>query len=35
MEHGVTIQDNNATTSPIMALALVISAIDLVLSNST
>jgi hypothetical protein len=28
-------QDNSATTSAIMALALVISSIDLVLSNST
>jgi hypothetical protein len=31
MEHGVTTQDNSATTSAIMALALVISSIDLVL----
>jgi hypothetical protein len=29
----VTTQDNSATTSAIMALALVISSIDLVLSN--
>jgi hypothetical protein len=35
MEHGVTTQDNSATTSVIMALALVISFIDLVLSNPT
>jgi hypothetical protein len=28
-------QDNSATTSAIMALALVISSIDLVLSNPT
>jgi hypothetical protein len=35
MEHGVTTQDNSATTSAIMALALVISSIDLVLSNPT
>ena len=31
----MTIQDNSATTSAIMALALVISSIDLVLSNPT
>jgi hypothetical protein len=35
MEHGVATQDNSATTSAIMALALVISSIDLVLSNPT
>jgi hypothetical protein len=35
MEHGVTTQDNSATTSAIMAQALVISSIDLVLSNPT
>ena len=35
MEHGVTTQDNSATTSDIMALALVISSIDLVHSNPT
>jgi hypothetical protein len=35
MEHGVTTQDNSATTSAIIALALVISSIDLVLSNPT
>jgi hypothetical protein len=35
MNHGVTIQDNSATTSAIIALALVISSIDLVLSNPT
>jgi hypothetical protein len=35
MEHGVTTQDNSATMSAIMALALVISSIDLVLSNPT
>jgi hypothetical protein len=35
MEHGVTTQDNSATTSDILALALVISSIDLVLSNPT
>jgi hypothetical protein len=34
MEHEVTTQDS-ATTSAIMALALVISSIDLVLSNPT
>jgi hypothetical protein len=33
MEHGVTTQENSATTSAIMALALVNSFIDLVLSN--
>jgi hypothetical protein len=33
MEHGVTIQDNNATTSSIMTLAWVISLMRLVLSN--
>jgi hypothetical protein len=31
----VTTQDNSATTSAIMALALVVSSIDLVLSNPT
>jgi hypothetical protein len=31
----MTTQDNSATTSAIMALALVISSIDLVLSNPT
>jgi hypothetical protein len=35
MEHGVTTQDNSVTTSAIMALALVISSIDLVLSIPT
>jgi hypothetical protein len=35
MEYRVTTQDNSATTSVIMALALVISSIDLVLSNTT
>jgi hypothetical protein len=35
MEHGVTTQDNSVTTSAIMALALVISSIDLVLINHT
>jgi hypothetical protein len=35
MEHGVTTQDNSATTSDVMALALVISSKDLVLSNPT
>jgi hypothetical protein len=35
MKHGVTTQDNSATTSANMALALVISSIDLVLSNPT
>jgi hypothetical protein len=35
MEHVVTTQDYSATTSAIMALALVISYIDLVLSNPT
>jgi hypothetical protein len=35
MEHGVTTQDNSATTSAIMALTLVISSIDLVLGNPT
>jgi hypothetical protein len=35
MEHGVTTQDNGATTSAIMAPALIISSIDLVLSNPT
>jgi hypothetical protein len=35
MEHGVITQDNCATTSAIMALAFVISSIDLVLSNPT
>jgi hypothetical protein len=33
MEHEVTIQDNSATTSAILALALVISLMHLVLSN--
>jgi hypothetical protein len=33
MDHGVTTQDNSATTSAIMALALVIGSIDLVLRN--
>jgi hypothetical protein len=33
MEHGVTTQDNSATTSAIMALALVISFMRLVPSN--
>jgi hypothetical protein len=33
MEHGVTTQDNSATTSAIMAMALVISSIDLVLER--
>jgi hypothetical protein len=35
MEHGVTTQENSATTRVIMALALVNSFIDLVLSNPT
>jgi hypothetical protein len=35
MEHGVTTQDNSATMSVVMALVLVISSIDLVLSNPT
>jgi hypothetical protein len=35
MEHGVITQDNSAATSAIMDLALVISFIDLVLSNPT
>jgi hypothetical protein len=35
MELGVTFQDNSAITSAIMALALVITSIDLVLSNPT
>jgi hypothetical protein len=35
MEYGVNTQDNSATTSAIMALALVISSIDLMLSNPT
>jgi hypothetical protein len=35
MEHGVTTHDNSATTSAIIALAFVISSIDLVLSNPT
>jgi hypothetical protein len=35
MEHGVTTQDNSATTSAIMALALVISIMRLVPSNLT
>jgi hypothetical protein len=35
MEHGVTTQDNSATMSAIIALALVISPIDLALSNPT
>jgi hypothetical protein len=33
MEHGVTTQDNSATTNAIMALALVVSSIDLVLAT--
>jgi hypothetical protein len=33
MEHWVTTQENSATTSAIMALALVISLMRLVLSN--
>jgi hypothetical protein len=33
MEHGVTTQDNSATTSAIMALALVISLMRLVPCN--
>jgi hypothetical protein len=33
MEHGVTTQGNGATTSAIMALALVISLMRLVPSN--
>jgi hypothetical protein len=32
MEHGVTTQKNSATTSAIMALALVINLMHLVLS---
>jgi hypothetical protein len=35
MEYGVNTQDNSATTSVIMALALLISSIDLMLSNPT
>jgi hypothetical protein len=35
IEHGVTTQDNSATTSAIMALALVISFICLVPRNLT
>jgi hypothetical protein len=35
MEHRVTTQDNSATMSAITALPLVISSIDLVLSNPT
>jgi hypothetical protein len=35
MKHGVTTQDNSATTSAIMTLDLVINYIDLVLSNPT
>jgi hypothetical protein len=35
MEHGVTTQYSSATMSVIMALALVISSIDLVHSNPT
>jgi hypothetical protein len=35
MKYGVTTQDNSATTSAIMALALVISLIRLVPSNLT
>jgi hypothetical protein len=35
MEHGVTTQDNSATTSAIMTLALVISSVDLVIINPT
>jgi hypothetical protein len=34
-KHGVTTHDNSATTSAIMALALVNSFIDLVLNNPT
>ena len=35
MEHGVTTEENSATTSAIMALALVYSLMDLVLINPT
>jgi hypothetical protein len=35
LEHGVMTQENSATTSVIMALALIISFIYLVLSNLT
>jgi hypothetical protein len=35
VEHGVTTWDNSATTSAIMALALVISLMRLVPSNLT
>jgi hypothetical protein len=35
MGHGVTTQGNSASTSAIMAFAMVISSIDLVLSNPT
>jgi hypothetical protein len=35
MEHGVTTQDNSATTSAIIALALINSFKDLVLSSPT
>jgi hypothetical protein len=35
MEHGVVTQENSATKSAIMALALVISLMCLVLSNLT
>jgi hypothetical protein len=35
LEHGVTTQDNSATTSAIMALALIISLMHLVPSNLT
>jgi hypothetical protein len=35
MDHGVTTQDNSATTSAIMALPLVLSSIDFVLSKPT
>jgi hypothetical protein len=35
LEHGVTTQENSATTSAIMTLALVISFICLVPSNLT
>jgi hypothetical protein len=35
MEHGVTTHENNATMSAILALAVVNSFIDLVLSNPT
>jgi hypothetical protein len=35
MENVVTTQDNGATTSDKMVMSLVISSIDLVLSNPT